>query len=63
MQIAKDGTITVLEGNGRTDSIRAKLRLTTFSQPQRLVMIPLSTLLKQRTARSQPSFGGYLTQS
>jgi flagellar basal-body rod protein FlgF len=37
VQIAKDGTVTVLEGNGRTDSIRGKLRLSTFSQAQRLV--------------------------
>jgi len=37
VQIAKDGTVTVLEGTGRTDSIRGKLRLTSFSQPQRLV--------------------------
>jgi flagellar basal-body rod protein FlgF len=37
VQIANDGTVTVLEGTGRTDSIRGKLRLTSFSQPQRLV--------------------------
>jgi flagellar basal-body rod protein FlgF/flagellar basal-body rod protein FlgG len=37
IQIAKDGTVTVLEGTGRIDSIRGKLRLTTFAQPQRLV--------------------------
>jgi len=37
IQIAQDGTVTVLEGTGRTDSIRGKLRLSTFSQPQRLV--------------------------
>jgi flagellar basal-body rod protein FlgF len=37
IQVAQDGTVTVLEGTGRTDSIRGKLRLTTFSQPQRLV--------------------------
>jgi flagellar basal-body rod protein FlgF len=37
IQIANDGTITVLEGINRNDSIRAKLRLVTFSQPQRLV--------------------------
>jgi flagellar basal-body rod protein FlgF len=37
IQISADGTVTVLEGTGRTDSIRAKLRLVNFSQPQRLV--------------------------
>ena len=35
--IASDGTITVLEGINRIDSIRAKLRIVNFSQPQRLV--------------------------
>jgi len=37
VQISADGTVTVLEGTGRTDSIRGKLRLAKFSQPQRLV--------------------------
>ena len=37
IQIASDGTVTVLEGTGRTDSIRGKLRIVNFSQPQRLV--------------------------
>ncbi|MBI5318729.1 flagellar basal-body rod protein FlgF [Bradyrhizobium sp.] len=36
INIAKDGTITVLEGTNRIDSIRAKLRIVGFSQPQRL---------------------------
>ena len=35
--IASDGTITVLEGTNRIDSLRAKLRIVNFSQPQRLV--------------------------
>jgi flagellar basal-body rod protein FlgF len=35
--IAADGTITVLEGTNRIDSIRAKLRIVNFTQPQRLV--------------------------
>jgi len=34
--IAADGTITVLEGTNRIDSIRAKLRIVNFTQPQRL---------------------------
>jgi flagellar basal-body rod protein FlgF len=36
INIAADGNITVLEGTNRIDSIRAKLRLVSFSQPQRL---------------------------
>jgi flagellar basal-body rod protein FlgF len=35
--IASDGNITVLEGVNRIDSVRAKLRIVNFSQPQRLV--------------------------
>ena len=37
IQIASDGNITVLEGTNRIDSVRAKLRIVNFSQPQRLV--------------------------
>lgn len=36
VNIAQDGTITVLEGTNRIDSIRAKLRIVNFTQPQRL---------------------------
>ena len=36
ISIAADGTITVMEGTSRVDSIRAKLRLVNFTQPQRL---------------------------
>ena len=32
-----DGTITVVEGSGRTDSIRGKLRLVTFTDAQKLL--------------------------
>jgi flagellar basal-body rod protein FlgF/flagellar basal-body rod protein FlgG len=34
--ISADGTVTVLEGTNRIDSIRSKLRIVNFSQPQRL---------------------------
>jgi flagellar basal-body rod protein FlgF/flagellar basal-body rod protein FlgG len=37
VNIAADGTITVLEGTNRIDSIRAKLRIVNFTQPQRLM--------------------------
>jgi flagellar basal-body rod protein FlgF/flagellar basal-body rod protein FlgG len=36
ISIAADGTITVLEGLNRTDSIRGKLRLVNFANPQSL---------------------------
>jgi len=35
--IASDGNITVQEGVNRTDSVRGKLRLVTFADPQKLV--------------------------
>ena len=37
INVSPDGTITVLEGNGRTDSIRGKLRLVSFAQAQKLL--------------------------
>jgi flagellar basal-body rod protein FlgF/flagellar basal-body rod protein FlgG len=37
INIAADGNITVLEGTGRTDSVRGKLRLVNFADPQKLV--------------------------
>ena len=36
ISIAPDGTVTVLEGVNRTDSVRGKLRLVSFAQPQDL---------------------------
>ena len=35
--IAPDGNITVVEGTGRTDSVRGKLRLVSFADAQKLV--------------------------
>jgi flagellar basal-body rod protein FlgF len=37
ISIATDGYITVREGNSRTDTVRGKLRVVSFAQPQRLV--------------------------
>ena len=37
INISPDGTITVVEGNTRTDSVRGKLRLVSFAQAQKLV--------------------------
>lgn len=39
INIAPDGTVTVLEGSGKTDSIRGKIRLVAFDNPQRLEKI------------------------
>ena len=37
INIAADGNVTVIEGNGRTDSVRGKLRLSSFADAQKLV--------------------------
>ena len=37
INIAVDGNVTVLEGTGRTDSVRGKLRIASFTNPQTLV--------------------------
>jgi flagellar basal-body rod protein FlgF len=37
INIAPDGNITVVEGTGRTDSVRGKLRLVSFADAQKLV--------------------------
>lgn len=37
ISIAPDGNVTVLEGTGRIDSVRGKLRLASFTDPQKLV--------------------------
>ena len=37
INIAADGNVTVLEGTGRTDSVRGKLRMASFADPQKLV--------------------------
>ena len=37
INITPDGTITVVEGNGRTDSVRGKLRLVSFPDAQQLL--------------------------
>ena len=51
VQIAADGTVTVLEGTGRTDSIRGKLRLSTFSQAAAAGEGRLQPLLGRRRQR------------
>jgi flagellar basal-body rod protein FlgF/flagellar basal-body rod protein FlgG len=37
ISIASDGNVTVLEGTGRTDSVRGKLRVVSFADAQKLV--------------------------
>ena len=37
INVSPDGTVTVVEGNGRTDSLRGKLRLASFTDAQKLL--------------------------
>jgi flagellar basal-body rod protein FlgF len=37
ISVSDDGTVTVLEGNGRTDALRGKLRLVSFTDAQKLL--------------------------
>ena len=37
INVSPDGTITVVEGTGRTDSMRGKLRLVSFADAQKLL--------------------------
>jgi flagellar basal-body rod protein FlgF len=37
INVAEDGTITVLEGSARTDSLRGKLRLVSFADAQKIL--------------------------
>jgi len=37
INVSPDGTITVVEGSGRTDSLRGKLRLVSFADAQKLL--------------------------
>jgi flagellar basal-body rod protein FlgF len=37
INVAEDGTITVLEANGRTDALRGKLRLVSFADAQKIL--------------------------
>jgi flagellar basal-body rod protein FlgF len=39
INVAPDGTVTVLEGTARTDSIRGKIRLVSFDDPQNLTKL------------------------
>jgi flagellar basal-body rod protein FlgF len=39
INVAPDGTVTVLEGTARTDSIRGKIRMVSFDDPQKLTKL------------------------
>ncbi|RZI38817.1 flagellar biosynthesis protein FlgF, partial [Herbaspirillum sp. HC18] len=39
INVAPDGTVTVLEGTARTDSIRGKIRMVSFDDPTKLTKL------------------------
>jgi flagellar basal-body rod protein FlgF/flagellar basal-body rod protein FlgG len=55
ISISTDGTISVREGNNTTDSLRGKLRLASFDQPQRLQKDGTSTYMPPPGVQAQPA--------
>ena len=53
VSISTDGTISVREGNNTTDSLRGKLRLASFDQPQRLQKDGTSTYMAPAGMQAQ----------
>jgi flagellar basal-body rod protein FlgF len=67
VNIAPDGTVTVQEGNNRTDALRGKLRLVSFADAQRLLKEG-SNLYSAAAGDAQPDLKstieqGYLEKS
>ena len=61
INITPDGTVTVVEGNGRTDSIRGKLRLVSFTDAQKMLKEGLN-LYNAGDAAPQPDTKSTLRQ-
>jgi len=55
ISISRDGTISVREGNAKTDSVRGKLKLVTFTDPQRLQKDGNGTFKPAAGAQPQPA--------
>ena len=62
INISPDGTITVLEGNGRTDSIRGKLRLVSFADAQQLLKEGSQPLFRRRRRPPEPDVKSQVSQ-
>lgn len=54
INITPDGTITVVEGTGRTDSLRGKLRLVSFPDAQKLLKEGLNLYTAGEGSAAQP---------
>jgi flagellar basal-body rod protein FlgF len=62
INISQDGTVTVLEGINRIDSVRGKIRMVNFAQPQRLVKEGSNLFSAGPGATPQPSTTSKLNQ-
>ena len=62
VSISRDGTISVREGNSKVDSVRGKLRLVTFNNPQQLQKDGSSTFNAADGAQPQPATNAGLVQ-
>jgi flagellar basal-body rod protein FlgF len=62
ISIAPDGTITVLEGVNRTDSVRGKLRLVSFAKPQDLTKVGSNLFAPGNGAVAQPDLASKVRQ-
>jgi flagellar basal-body rod protein FlgF/flagellar basal-body rod protein FlgG len=62
INISQDGTVTVLEGINRIDSVRGKIRMVNFAQPQRLVKEGSNLFSAAPGANPQPSTTSKLNQ-
>jgi flagellar basal-body rod protein FlgF len=54
INIAPDGTVTVLEGSSRTDSVRGRLRVVNFADAQRLLKQGSNLFSADQGAAAQP---------
>ena len=60
--IAADGGVTVREGNARTDSVRGKLRLVNFAQPQKLLKDGNNLFAAGEAGAAQPAINANVKQ-
>ena len=55
INVSPDGTVTVVEGSGRTDSLRGKLRLVSFADAQKLLKEGSNLYSAGEGARRRPT--------
>jgi flagellar basal-body rod protein FlgF len=62
INISQDGTVTVLEGTNRIDSVRSKIRMVQFASPQQLVKEGSNLYSAGPGVNPQPSLTAKLNQ-